>query len=223
MSTRRIYTISVTEDNQFFAYSVLASLEYSLAPTVAILSVIGDAIVNLHPDNPPTNEGFTIIVGSAGQVPSVSEPIPVTIEIISNDISCEEDDTELLTPEYVKCNLPNWELYCGISTEFSADELLQKAIDLAESEFLNFITVTSDDMTDPLRRHLFNIAAYNCFMYKHGDTEFKEKPQIIMRYLNTKKLLEGGLISTGNISITAKDRLFDEGFTKNDELWYEVN
>lgn len=227
-----LYKKNITADNQQFLFASLGVTLDNLtlpafvnAPIINILSVQGDAVVNLHPDNPPTNLGFSVIIGSVGQVPSATNPIPFWFEIISQDEEAADPTghIKLITKSFVKDNLPNWETYCtradGLKT---AEEMLQIAIDRSEDEFLSYITVTETTIIDLQKAMLLKLVKYRCWNFLHGDTEFKNTPQIVKDYETIIERLKKGVVGKG-VTMTAKDRMFDKGkwFTDNDNLWYE--
>ncbi len=220
MSTRRIYQISITTDDQAFLFADIdANVIYTIAPLV-VINPIGDAIINIA--GPPSLTGFSIVAGSAGLVPSVAAPIAAIIEVIPQGVDCLPDATELMTPDYVKCRFPDWETFCtredGLKT---ADEMLQIAIDMAEAEFLTFYGALADaDVTEQHRFHILRIVRFNCFGFRHGDSGFEHQPAIVKQYESTRKKLEAGLLGANGVKITSKERLFDESFT-DDQPWYE--
>ena len=133
-----------------------------------------------------------------------------------------------LTPStytnYVEQNWPGWKKWCTHPDPDvvggTAAELLLKAVTKACNLWNNFRDDEDADMTNPMKDHLLNLIKKFCFDYHHGDTEFKNPPQIIQDFLDVKEKLEKGLIGTGNVTVTAKDRIFDEGFTDSEDLWY---
>lgn len=125
---------------------------------------------------------------------------------------------ELITTATAKEKFPLWEKYCvDPSGTLTNDEMLELAIDMAESEMQTFITVTSETLTNSLEMHLMNMVKYECFSYKHGDTQFEFNPAIVRQYEKTMNLLKGGLIGTGNITLQTKKRTFDSWFNDKNE------
>ena len=130
----------------------------------------------------------------------------------------------LITVEYITDNFEQWEVFCTVEgSDFSAEEILDMKLDLAEKELLEYVEVTEATITEPLTRHLLIIVKKNCFDIQHGDTELENKPQILRDYEATIKALEkyrsGELPmspepgeNTPTVSITAKERYFDDWF-----------
>lgn len=135
----------------------------------------------------------------------------------------------LITATYVKANFEQWETYCTVEgSAYTADQILEAKIDLAEIEFLEYIRVDATTVTGQHKRHMLIIAKKNCFDIKHGNTEFESKPLIVKDYENTLAALQkyqlGELAAfdadsdTDNdlprVSITAKTRRFDTWFNE---------
>jgi hypothetical protein len=128
----------------------------------------------------------------------------------------------LITIYYVKDNFPLWASYCLDDAGSPSEAVLQKEIDLSIVKFSEFVEVTDEGMTEPLRLHLLNIIMKRAWARKYGDTEFKEKPQILKDYEDTIKTLqsykEGVSMepakagSSLSVSITAKERRFGSWF-----------
>ena len=132
-----------------------------------------------------------------------------------------------LTPSeyvnYVEQNFPGWQRWCQPPDPDqiggSPDELLLIAITKACDLWSHYRDDSDADMTDSMKLHLLSLIKKYCFDYHHGDTEYEKRPpQIIVDYNDTVKKLEKGLIGTGNVAVSAKDRIFDEGFTDSEEL-----
>ena len=126
----------------------------------------------------------------------------------------------LISIDYVKQNFDLWEDYCTLEEGDDApDAVLQRKMDRAEEEFLEYLNVDDTTITAQQKRHLLNIIRKNCFEIKNGDRPFEHKPQIIRDYEESLKALEQyrkrirGVGASGDIQITAKDREFDEWFT----------
>lgn len=212
------YKKNITADDQVFTFANLgATLDaltlptFTTAPIVNILSVQGDAIVNLY--QAPTTTEFKIIIGSVGLVPSVANPIPFWFEIISSEeVEAVTTHIQLITKAYVKENLPKWETYCtrqdGLKT---AEEMLQIAIDRAEDEFLSHTSVTATTITTEQQALVLAIAKYNCWQFMHGDSGFKYKPSIVKNYDKVKERLNKNVIGSGNVKLEAKTREFSSG------------
>jgi hypothetical protein len=117
-----------------------------------------------------------------------------------------------------------WEDYCTINgLDKTAEEVLQDKIDDGETELLEYLTVDEDTITAIHQRHLMNIIRYNCFRVKHGDTEFENKPQIVVDYERTIEALKQMKVSDelgaaqDLPQLKAKTRIFDEGGWFTDE------
>lgn len=124
---------------------------------------------------------------------------------------------------YIQANFEPWEKYCTIEgSGDTPEEVLDKKIALAESEFSEYVTVTAETITDQLTRHLLNLVKKHCFDIKHGDTEFEHKPQIVKDYeasldwLKKYRIRTAGIDGAASISITAKSRRFDHWFNEHD-------
>lgn len=126
----------------------------------------------------------------------------------------------LITKEYVKEGFPLWESYFINPSTGKADEsVLQSEIDRAETILVEYLQADEDNITEQLKNHLLNIVKYLGFVLKHGDTEFKEKTQIVKDYEMTMQLLKDykagitpitpvPLSDKRTISVQAKERLF---------------
>ncbi len=112
----------------------------------------------------------------------------------------------LITAVYVKENFPLWDQYCTDDTGAVSETILQKEIDLSIIKFSEYLSLTDEEITEPLRLHLLNIVQKRCWQRRHGDTEFKEDPQLIKDYKETIKTLTGykeGTLSLDPATITA--------------------
>lgn len=126
----------------------------------------------------------------------------------------------LIDADYVTKNFPNWELFC-FQEGTVAEDNLQLAIDRAIEEFSEYLTRTDTDITAMEKRHILVIAKYNCFEFKHGDTDFSTKPIIVKDYERTietlQKYAEGkmGQPASTDITMDGKTRKFgvDKWFT----------
>jgi hypothetical protein len=130
----------------------------------------------------------------------------------------------LITPDYVKGKFPEWETLCTRKDALlTADQMLQNAIDMAETEYQEFLgTIDEDDITSTDLLHLLRIVKYNCHNFRHGDSEFKRTPQVVKDYEKTRKRLEAGLIRGDGVRITSVDKKFDEWFN-DDNPWFLQN
>jgi len=131
----------------------------------------------------------------------------------------------LITAAYVKENFEPWSSFCTVPTSsFTADEILDKKIALAEIEFSQYSDATADDITDELKRHLLNIVRKNCFDIRHGDTRFEHKPQILIDYESSIETLKiygrrvAEVDSSASIRITSKPRKFGTWFNETDDV-----
>jgi hypothetical protein len=132
----------------------------------------------------------------------------------------------LIDITYVQDNFYDWQIYCTLEGQVAAD-VLQVEINRSIEEFNEYLDRTDDTISDEEKRHILNIAKYNCFKIKHGDTEFKTKPVIVTDYERTIKKLEkyrlgkSGKSGAGDIQMTGLERRFEDGqwFTDSgDEL-----
>src|SRR3972149_7917020 len=131
-----------------------------------------------------------------------------------------------LTPlAYVQQEFEPWQTYCTIEgSSETAAEVLQRKIDLAEIEFLEYVDVDEDSITDQLTRHLLMLVKKQCFDIKHGSTEWDQdsKPQIIRDYERSLKWLEqyrqrtAAQAITGDITFTTKTRRYGSWFNETD-------
>lgn len=136
---------------------------------------------------------------------------------------------DLISNEFVKSNFSLWEDYASqhsevVSEAKTSEQILTETISQSQIELLEYIKVTEETITDQLKSHLLNIVRKRLFDIRHGDTEFQSKPGIIRDYEATIAMLEryreGELLSPApelgstksEISLTAKDRLFDGWF-----------
>lgn len=131
----------------------------------------------------------------------------------------------LITLEDAKDKFEVWEDYCTIEgSAKTPDQILQEKIDDAEIELTEYLDVDETTVTDREIRHLVNIIRYNCFRVKHGDTDFDNKPQIVVDYENTIERLkewQGGdaLGQSQDLpTMDAKTRRFAEGGWFKDNL-----
>jgi hypothetical protein len=105
----------------------------------------------------------------------------------------------LIDKTYVKTNFEQWGSYCVDSEGLPDEDILQKEMDLSIVKFSEYLTISDTEITEPLRLHLLNIVRKRCWQRNHGDTEFKELPQILKDYNETIKTLMG--IKEGTISL----------------------
>lgn len=124
---------------------------------------------------------------------------------------------ELITSEQVTALWPTWQALADsiqISGQTS-DDLLELAIELAEDEWGDYMTIAVDDMTDSLTRHLMHLVRYQLYLLKHGDRVIsaKDKPRIVADYEATIGLLRDGALGSGIINMTARTRRMDGWFT----------
>jgi phage gp36-like protein len=126
-----------------------------------------------------------------------------------------------------KTLFPLWETFCDLS---DMDELtsppeaatnFSNAVQDAIDEFNLYLDYADADMTKPLKKMLLKIVKKNCFMLRHCGEEFEKEPQIVTEYKDAIDQIRKGIVGTGNVSITAKDRIMDEGFADSEDLWYE--
>ncbi len=230
MGTRTEYTYlnqSIDTAPKTFTFANLGTSDESKAipdsftnvPIIEIIAVRSNRTVFI---SAITVSDFTVDVGDMGE----TLPIEFDFRVVSRDDEIVSGTTKnLMLPSYVKARFPEWETFCTRKDgEKTADEMLQIAIDLASFEFCDALgSLTSDDMTDILRMHLLRMVKHRCFNFLHGDTGFKNKPQIVRDYETTRELLDKGLIRTGNVTFENKDRIFDDWFTDQEDLWFETN
>ncbi|XWN36082.1 MAG: hypothetical protein ROO71_08960 [Balneola sp.] len=130
----------------------------------------------------------------------------------------------LIENAFVKQNFPQWEHYAEEDTvAVDTDAALTNQVSLAEDELAEYVTVTEETITDPIKRHLLHITKYNLFMLKHGDTEFERDPQIVVDYKHTIKMLtdlrdgkrpaspSAPEEAVGSINMSSKTRRFGGG------------
>lgn len=132
----------------------------------------------------------------------------------------------LITSTYVKANFEPWELFCTVEGSAStAMEILELKIALAEAEFSQYISVSDPaELTDELQRHLLNLVRKQCFDIKHGDTEYKNPPQILKDYeasIAALKLygprVDDDVETNISVSFTSKERKFNTWFNERNE------
>lgn len=128
----------------------------------------------------------------------------------------------LIDATFVKGKFPQWEKFCddpdaGLTT----DQMLQIAIDQAEAEYQEFVDIDDSTVTDAHRWLILKIVKYNAFQFKHGDQTFEHKPAIVKDYERLRDRLEKGLVTPGATDFETKDRIMDDWFTDQDNLWYE--
>lgn len=126
----------------------------------------------------------------------------------------------LIDISVVKKKFPKWSSFCDAS-----ESQLQNAIDDAEAEFSFYLDIDADKMTNFLRLLLMNIIRKKCFDIDNADKEFETKPGIVKDYEKTLLLLTdvktgqisltgSNLSGTGNITMSAGKKVFDNWFNK---------
>jgi len=131
----------------------------------------------------------------------------------------------LIDIQYVKDNFEEWEEYCTVpNSAIDPEKTLSRKIALAEAELLEYVTVDQQTISDSLKKHLLNLIRYQCFLIKHGDTQFEYPPAIVKDYNKSISILEKyrkGEIKfppdppnadKDDVRFSAKDRQFDEWF-----------
>jgi hypothetical protein len=127
----------------------------------------------------------------------------------------------LITSGVIKARFPQWEFYLTEITDdvsVSTDDLLEIFAGEAEQMLMDHTHIEdSGNMTTEYTNMLMTLIRGRLFLAKHGDRTYKEeeRPLILREYLDLKSLLEAGRIGTGQINITARDRVFDLGFGYN--------
>jgi hypothetical protein len=128
---------------------------------------------------------------------------------------------ELISAEKVKELWPVWQALADSIqiTGQTSDNLLELAITLAEQEWGDYMTLTVDEMTDSLTRHLMHLVRYQLYLLKHGDKALsaKDKPRIVADYETTIGLLKDGALGSGLIDMAAKPRRMHRWFTDSGE------
>lgn len=141
----------------------------------------------------------------------------------------------LIQSATIKQNFPEWEHYAAYDTvAVDNDAALANQIELAETELLDYITVTEDTIDAKIRRHLLRIVQKNLFMLKHADTDFKREPAVLADYRQSIRMLEA--LRDGHrasvpptpetqqegLRITGKNRRFGPGQWFRDAENYKV-
>jgi len=127
--------------------------------------------------------------------------------------------------EFVKNYFPLWNKFCLDENSEPQESILRNEMNLADQRLLEFVNVTPETITEPLKLHLLNIIKKRCFDRQHGDTEFEMKPSIIRDYEDTVSTLqaikEGKLnlsaaevSSQNSIKLVSKPRRFGEWFNE---------
>lgn len=137
----------------------------------------------------------------------------------------------IIDKDFVKEVFPEWEKFCTFTGGvLTADQRLDNSITLAEDQFSQYLSdVTEETLTGVQRLHLLNLVRKFCFDQRHGDTKFETKPQIIVDYEMSIKWLDAasqaqGAINRENIvSVTAKERKFNQWFTDETEGTQLIN
>ncbi len=139
----------------------------------------------------------------------------------------------LITAAEFKQAFPQWEKYVRLGSQEDAatvEARLERVLARASTELLEFVpTVTDQNITAPLKRHLVNVGRKNAFDIQHGNSAFENKPQIIRDYEATLAMLEryrtgefaapapdadgdGEPDTGGDVRVTAKPRRFRDWF-----------
>lgn len=138
------------------------------------------------------------------------------------DDPIQVDPRWLIYPDEVQDRWPEWETYCSVFSDKQPIDALVIAITDASIEFNELLpSVTSETITDALKRHVLHMVKKEAFDFMHGDTNFERTPQIVKDYRQTLKTLEryrtGDLTlpgdTTEHFSMTAKRRQFNDWFT----------
>jgi hypothetical protein len=117
----------------------------------------------------------------------------------------------LIDDQYIKDRFPAWEKYCTIKDSTKTpEEVLDIVKADSEVEFLDYLDVDETTITDAEKLLLLKIVRYRSFLIRHGDTEFKNTPEIVKEYEATLEFLKGNQ-SEGQPAITAKARIFTDG------------
>lgn len=104
----------------------------------------------------------------------------------------------MITEAYITKQFPEWKDWAKSHPEHTANDGLKddQAVlsDLQEDaivQLLEYITVTSETISEQIRRHLLNLLKYRFFGLRHGDSEFQHKPKIVRDYEASIEMLEG--------------------------------
>jgi len=129
----------------------------------------------------------------------------------------------LISIEFVKTYFPLWDKFFLDSDGAPSETVLNNIIILAESKFAEYVSVTADTISAPLRLHLLNIVCAYGFNLQLGDREFESRPAILRNYDSTieqlQKYKDGSEIplasdnsTVPSVIITSKSRRFTAWF-----------
>ncbi len=134
----------------------------------------------------------------------------------------------LITTTELKSRFPEWALFCDLpDTGQTPDQLLAQAQQQAEEQLLELLpAVTTENMTNALKRHLTALVRYYAFGFMHGNEDFNTKPWIVKQYEASIEALgryrAGDFPAPGDdpeaaddFTVSARPIVFGEWFTDN--------
>jgi hypothetical protein len=138
-----------------------------------------------------------------------------------------------VTIAYIKQYFPLWNKYFLDDTSTASDTILQNELDLAEIELKDYINFP-DPITEQVKRYVLLITAYRGFVRRHGNEEFKTKPQIVKDYeeliARLKAFVKGeGTLTPVDVSrdgmvvLDSNTRIFGEWFNDPYETTEDPN
>ncbi len=229
------YRISMTQDEQEFLFANLGPTNlvpaglalpaFVNAPLVLVTEEFGETKVSLL--ETPTNAGFKLLAGSVGPPPSVASPIPVLIEIISqDDVSSDIGGSGYNTLSDLKKSMSESDIIqltdddqSGGIDETVVDEGIAWAFDLINNHVRGKYPVPLSPVPDMVEKISVDLVIY--FLYTRRQA-YEIPDGVAERYKMAIKLLEkiqGGKIvlevdigttdtSELRTNKTADDRIF---------------
>lgn len=119
----------------------------------------------------------------------------------------------LVNIDWVRENFTDWGTYFLDELNAPSEDELENELVLAEAEFLRYVKIEAEDMTNSMRVHLLNIIRKRAFDRLNLTASFEFTPRVIIDYETTIKYLDkirrGEIKEINNnvaIKITAKEK-----------------